>query len=259
MIEIVPMDESYVHTRCLHSGPVDTAVCQHADDPLPEGHPSHPWSDETLHEVIQRYRTHGISCCPPPAAFSRELMRRYGTCAILAWEGQKVVGQLFFYPMRIARMLEVLWESIPPLMPSTACDPEEGEGILWVLCVMSSRPYLGSQPDTITGCDWPTVADAGARRGVGQRLVGGLIDWAREHDWRRIVKVAHADVDCFYGQLGGGGKAFWKKAGFEVAKSTYFCPENWKADFRDLAESQGQEKGMTAGEVWTWHRMRYDF
>jgi hypothetical protein len=101
------------------------------------------------------------------------------------------------------------------------------------------------------------MKEAGARRGVGVKLVQGLIGWAREGDWKRIVTIAHADIDCFYGQLGGGGKAFWEKAGFVVADSFYVRP-GWSDDYIALAETQGREKGMAPKEVWTWYRMLYE-
>ena len=89
------------------------------------------------------------------------------------------------------------------------------------------------------------------------KLVEGLIAWAREQGWKRIVKVAHADLDIFYGQLGGGGKAFWLKAGFKVAGSFYNRPD-WKKDFMDLVQAETAEKGIAEQEVWTWYRMVYE-
>jgi GNAT superfamily N-acetyltransferase len=257
MIEIKPMDEGYLHLVCLHEGPVDTKTVEVPSDRAVGGHPPHPWSDETLREVAERYRTEKVYH-PRPADFMVDMICRYGTCALLAWEGQKVVGHLRFYPMEIARLFVPPQDDLGPKVLSWACEPQEDEGTLWVQCVMTSRPYVGPDPDTVTGRNWLAMAEAGARKGVGLKLVRGLIDWARGHDWQRIVKIAHADVDGFYGQMGGGGKAFWEKAGFRVAKAYYFRPENWKADFVNLAEAQGREKGLTVEEVWTWYRMRYD-
>lgn len=101
MIEIKPMDEGYLHLRCLHDGPIDAATFEPPPDQLPSGHPPHPWSDETLRDVAEKYRAHRISH-PYPAEFNREMIRRYGSCAMLAWEEGKVVGQLRFYPMKVA-------------------------------------------------------------------------------------------------------------------------------------------------------------
>ena len=74
--------------------------------------------------------------------------------------------------------------------------------------------------------------------------------------------MAHADVDCFYGQHGGGGKGFWEKVGFRATKSYYFRPEfepaSWQLASLELAEKQGREKGMTQEDVNTWNRMVYE-
>jgi hypothetical protein len=120
---------------------------------------------------------------------------------------------------------------------------------------MTARPYIGREPDGVTGHNWPGLAEAGARKGIGLKLALGLVDWARAHGWQRIVKVAHADIDCFYGQLGGGGKAFWEKAGFHADRWYYDRPAHWDPGFVALAECQGREKGMTPQQIWTWYRM----
>jgi GNAT superfamily N-acetyltransferase len=259
MIKVKPMDEGYLHVRCLHDGPIDAATSKPPPDSLPGGHPPLPWSDQTLREVITRYHAENVHH-PWPAEFSREMIGRYGTCAILAWEDDKVLGHLWFYPMTVARLLIPLFyqsDGCPILEPADG-GVEEDEGMLWVQCVMSCRPFLGPEPDTETGRNWPAMQEAGARKGVGLKLVRGLIEWAGEHGWKRIVKVAHADVDCFYGQLGGGGKSFWEKAGFKVADSFYNRPPGSDSRFIARAESQAREKGMTVEDVWTWHLMAYD-
>jgi GNAT superfamily N-acetyltransferase len=256
MIEIRPMDETYLHLTCLHEGPVDPATIEPRPDPLRGGHPPLPWSEETLRMLAEQYRTHKL-CHPRPAPFMREMIRRYGTCAMLAWKDREVVGHLRFYPMQIARLFVPPADDRGPRMLNWAGDPGEDEGTLWVQCVMTARPYVSPRPDTITGRNWPAMDEAGARRGVGLKLASGLIDWARTHGWRRIVKIAHADVDCLYGQLGAAGKAFWEKAGFQAVAHFYLRPD-WSADYMALAEAQGRQRALTAEEVWTWHRMRYE-
>ncbi len=86
----------------------------------------------------------------------------------------------------------------------------------------------------------------------------GFIVWAREHSWKRIVKVAHCDLDWFYGIQGGGGKAFWEKAGFEVVGSFYKEAFGFPEDFGAIVQAQMAEKGMSEEEVWTWYRMAYE-
>lgn len=236
MIEIKPMDEGYLHLNCLHGGPIDTTKLEPLQKEVSSDLPPGPWSDEMISELVAKIGHAG------PRQFIREMIRRYGTCAILAWEKQKVVGHLRFYPMKIARMVYY-----SDFICSEACEPKEDEGTIWVLCVMTSTPYDDSEG----------AKKAGARKGIGQKLIQGLITWARKHGWQRLVKVAHADLDCFYGNLGGGGKSFWEKAGFKVASTFYKCPE-WSDDFMALVLSQAKEEGMIEREAWTWYRMRYE-
>ncbi len=274
MIEIKPMDGSYLHARCLHNGPIDTTACDPPRDRLPEGSPPHPWDEPTLRQVAARYRAHGMAPHATPELM-REMIHRYGTCAMLAWEAQKVVGHLRFYPMKVARLL---WTSdrCPVLNCPGACEPEEDEGALWVLCVMTAQPYVASAscsalekvspardaPDVVTSASgqrqYRTAEEAGARKGVGLMLVRGLISWARDHGWNRIVKVAHCDLDWHYGILGGGGKAFWEKAGFKVVGSFHRRGGEFKGDDRVIVQAQMARKGMTERELWTWYRMAYE-
>ena len=225
MIEIKPMDESYIFIDCLHHGAVDPSSPPRREkgwQDVPDL-PGHPWSDETIAELAKKYRSisHGWSG-DPAREFMREMIRRYGTCAILAWEARKVVGHIRFYPIKIAR----LWagtetDPSPVLHCAAACEPEQDEGALWVQCVMTSRRF--EKPDE--------AVKAGVRKGIGLKLARALIPWAKEHAWKRIVKVAHCDLDWFYGIQGGGGKAFWEKAGFKVVGTFHkrafgFCDEH---------------------------------
>lgn len=196
------------------------------------------------------------------------MIQRYGTCALLAWEGRKVVGFVRFYPMTVARLPAQRWKEgegpEPNIDPRLACEPEEDEGTLWVHCVMTSRPYTGAKKDVppTSGGDriYRTAEEAGGRRGVGLKLAKALIPWAREHGWKRIIKVAHPDLDWFYGIWGGGGKEFWEKAGFEVVGTIHASPKWADDDPADttILRAQAAEKGMTEEAIWTCYRMAYE-
>lgn len=84
MVETKPMDERYLHLVYLHDGPVDPTTVNVPPDRAPRGHPPHPWSDETLRAVAEQYRMEE-RYHPRPADLMVEMIRRYGTCAILAW------------------------------------------------------------------------------------------------------------------------------------------------------------------------------
>ena len=249
MIEIKPMDEGYIHIDCMHNGPVDPALAPTRGEIWQDavGLPPHPWSDQTIVELSCKYNSitegwRGV----PSREFMREMIQRYGTCAMLAWEDGKVVWQLRFYPLRVGQLVaEAALDKQPPTGGAMAFRPDSGT--LWVQCVMTCRPYETSEE----------AVKAGARRGVGLKLALGLITWAREHKWRRIVAHAFADLDCFYGVTGVPGRAFWEKAGFKVIGTRY---DEWPNDddWKATDEAQAAKKGFSKKEAWTMYRMAYE-
>lgn len=251
MIEIKPMDESYILVTCLHHGPVDSTIWAPTGDDGVAELPPHPWSDETIRELAARHDmiSHGGDGGGPQREFMREMIRRYGTCAILAWDEHEVIGLIRFYPMVVARLIAATHtHGFSPVLDCTAaCEPPDDERTLWVQCVMTCVPYVDSEE----------AKKAGARKGLGLRLAHELVCWARKSGWERVVKVAHCDLDWFYGIQGGGGWAFWRKAGFEVA-GTLYQPLKLSKEHGAIVHSQMVQAGMTDEDVCTWYRMRYE-
>ena len=253
MIEIKSMDEGDIHIDCMHHGPVDPASPprrvekEWQDAP---NLPAHPWSDETIVDLAKTYRRISEGWAGDPCReFMREMILRHGSCAMLAWEDGKIVGHLRFYPLTVAQLLvHASPENQGLLIEDGATAFEPDPETLWVQCGMTCKPY--EKPEE--------AKKAGARKGVGLKLARALIAWAKEHGWKRIVKQAHSDLDCFYGTCGGGGKAFWEKAGFEVVGTLRPDKSFWGDYWTDIIERQRKEKGMTAEEVWTWYRMAYE-
>lgn len=79
MSEIKPMGEDCLHLVCLHEGPVDTTTVEVPPDRALGGHPSHPWSDETLKQVAARCRANKVYH-PRPADFMTEILRLDSVC-----------------------------------------------------------------------------------------------------------------------------------------------------------------------------------
>ena len=249
MIEIKPMDEDYILIDCLHHGAVDPSLPPKRGNEWQDAPdlPPHPWSDETIAELAKKYRRISEGWAGDSAReFMREMIQRYGSCAILAWEDGKVVGFLRFYPLSIAHLVvEAGGEQKHPVMTYLKVLDSDPDA-LWAQCVMTARPF--EKPEE--------AVKAGARKGIGVKLARALIPWAKEHGWKRIVKAAHSDLDCFYGTCGGGGKAFWEKAGFKAIGT--FRAEPWGGYWTDIIERQRKDKGMTVEEVWTWYRMGHE-
>lgn len=244
MVRIAPMSEEYIHIHCLHRGPVnpqappagDRDAVQEVDLPL------HPWSDAQIVEIA---RTSGIEVShgwrgEAAREFMREMIRRYGTCAMLAWEEETVVGQLRFYPCHITALLEQA--GVYPPMP---WETEEPERTLRVHCVMTTRPFTSDTEGRAQG----------ARRGVGQQLAQALIEWARGKGWALVEAQAHPDLDFLYGHESCSGRRFWLKAGFR-ARSTWRKPlSSYPDKIRGMLEREIAAKGMSEAEAETWYRM----
>ena len=260
MVEIEAMDEDYIMLDCLHDGPADTSICEPDGDLEPGGLPSHPWSDKTIRELASEYPeiSHG-SCGEYPGVtreFMVEMIQRYETCAILAWEGARIVGIIRFFPLSIAHIIANAPRREPSVMAagsSTLFEPDPKT--LWVQCVMTSRAYASAKKIAGgTGAASRTMKEAGGRRGRGLKLVLSLVSWARERGWKRIVKHTNADLDCWYGISGNAGKALWQKAGFKVIGTSYDEPPKDKGSlngWRVAVESQARAMGMSKTEAWT--------
>ena len=134
----------------------------------------------------------------------RDMIQRYGSCAMLAWEEGKIVGQLRFYPRHVMGLLEQAGAYGP--IPWKSKAPEK---TLHIQCVMTSMPYTNDVEGRA----------GGARRGVGQQLVHALVGWAKERGWSSLETQAHPDLDYLYGRERFSGKRFWRKAGVQPAAS----------------------------------------
>lgn len=257
VVKIKPMDKSYIHVACMHYGPVDPLSPPRPGDEELETPdlPAHPWSDETIVELAKQ---HWQGCegwgGDPAREFMREMIQRYGTCAMLAWEERKVVGLLRFYPLTVAHLLAQASPDRLQLVAAGASKFEPDPDTLWVQCVMTCRPYVSSTEGTLGDRHSPSMADAGARKGTGLKLVQGLIAWARERGWKRIVTTTNADLDCFYGIIGKAGRAFWEQAGFQVV-GTHYAEWPKEDDWEATVGSQAREKKMSKEKAWTVYHM----
>ena len=82
-VVVEPMTEEFIVWRCLHDGPLSRKTI----DLWPEAY----------RMLLERYRDRNVPLL-------RKLIQTYGTCAIVARDGDQVVGQLRFYPKVICAM-----------------------------------------------------------------------------------------------------------------------------------------------------------
>ena len=191
-VVVEPMTEGFVLWRCLHSGPLS---CRSVDQ----------WSSGCK-MPWKRYRARNLPLL-------MKITRTYGTCAILARDGDAIVGQLRFYPKAICSLEDAgglcLQQDHPtgPAEDSADCDfpiPAQIEDkTLVVHCLMTGSPQQKANPYQ--------------RKGIGTRMVRALIQWAKANDWERIEVDSFEDIPIIYEMTGSAGHTFWEKLGFHLA------------------------------------------
>jgi len=192
---IEPMGEDFILWRCLHGGPLNAKTIE-----SPQAHPDIDWP-------LTRARN---------VPLIKKLMQIYGTCAIVARDGAKVVGTLRFYPKALCEFGEggaafclqqrypagpaddLVERDFPPL-------PRLSEKTLFVHCLMIASP--ADEPGRYR------------RRGLATQLAHELIRWAQGRGWQAIEANAYEEIPWLYAVSGVAGRRFWKKLGFRTAAS----------------------------------------
>ena len=168
--------------RCLHGGPLtrETIERRERDDPM-------PWADLRARNV----------------PLLRKLTRTYGACAVVARDGERVVGTLRFYPKSVAPGPFCL-QQLPPNGPGH--DLADAE----------FPPFTDLVDKTLcVHC----LMTAARRAGLGTRMARELIAWAARSGWEAVEATAYEDLDIIYAITGSAGRSFWEKLGFRVIES----------------------------------------
>jgi len=193
-VVVEPMTEEFIVWRCLHRGPLS---CKTID----------LWSDmgEMSTMPWERYRDRNMPLL-------RKLIRTYITCAIVARDGEKVVGQLRFYPKVICAMnggYLCLQQDHPAGPADGFADsdfPEPAsieDKTLSVHCLMTGSSQQAENPYQ--------------RKGIGTRMAKTLIQWAGANGWEHIEADAFEEIPWIYEITGSAGHTFWEKLGFYIA------------------------------------------
>jgi hypothetical protein len=221
-VVVEPMTEEFIVWRCLHDGPFvrDTIDTWTSASTLPLG----------------RYRDRNIPLLV-------KLTRIYGSCAILARDGNQIVGHLRFYPKSVCDMegagcLCLQQDSpagpVEDFADSDFPDPAQIEDkILVVHCLMTGSPQQKENPYQ--------------RKGIGTRMARALIEWAKVNGWERIEADSFEDIPIIYEMTGSAGHTFWEKLGFHLV-DRHPHPELWGrsqfAEFVTILEEQAKSIGI---------------
>lgn len=189
---VEPMREDFLLWRCLHGGPVSA---ENIGDPAP--HPVIDWPSVRARNL----------------PLLRKLIRTYGACAIVAWDGAEIVATLRFYPKALCSFGaggaafclqqphpagpadDLVGRAFPSLQELT-------DKTVFVHCLMIVSPK-----------DEPARY---RRQGLATRLARELVLWAKGKGWHAIEANAYEEIPLLYNIAGVAGKRFWEKLGFAV-------------------------------------------
>ena len=221
-VVVEPMTEKFIVWRCLHGGPL-------ASDTIDQwpSESTTPWSC---------YRERNT----PLLA---KLTRIYGACAILARDGEQIVGHLRFYPKAIFGMEGaggLCLQQDPPAGPDKYFAKSDFPDLaqiedktLVVDCLMTGSPQQKENPYQ--------------RKGIGTRMVKALIEWAKANGWEGIEADSFEDLPIIYQITGSAGHTFWEKLGFYLV-DRHPHPElqdrNKYVDFVTTLEQQATSIGI---------------
>lgn len=226
-VVVKPMDESFLLWRCLHGGPIGPATIDAVPDdglcgPVPWG------------ELRRRN--------PPLLA---ALTRAYGSCAMLAWDGDVAIGFLRFYPRAVTAMAGAGGLCLQMAHPDGPADGFAASAFppltsltdrtLTVHCLMTGSPSQASNPYQ--------------RHGLAGRLVRALAAWGRERGWTAVEATAYEDLDALYQITGQAGRRFWERLGFVVALQDKEPEAGFGDDLLRLIRQQAVAAGLTAADA----------
>ena len=210
-VVVEAMTEEFILWRCLHDGPL---------------------SCETI-DLWPHYRGRN-------EPLLRKLIQTYGTCAIVARDGEKVVGQLRFYP-KVVLAMNGGWLCLQQDSPFGPADgfvdsdfPEPAaieDKTLSVHCMMTGSSQQDENPYQ--------------RKGIGTRMVRTLIQWAGANDWEHIEADAFEEIPWIYEITGSAGYTFWEKLGFHIADRHPHPHLQGHDDFVQKLEEQAKAAGIS--------------
>lgn len=230
-VSIEPMNESFILWRCLHGGPLSRETIDKC--------PSDGKVDWETRRAIN-------------IPLLRKIIKTYGTCAILAKDGDQVVGFLLFYPKILYSLKEAgglcLQQAFPngpsERLVETRFPPLEEiqEKTLTVRCLMTGSPFQDENPYQ--------------RKGIGTRMARELIQWAKENGWESIEATANEDLDILYAHTGQAGRRFWGKLGFHIMKTE--TKPRFRGEFLKTMLEQAKAQDLIPEDVQNKYTMRIE-
>jgi len=154
--------------------------------------------EPTHYEVLQRRnstRCAGMGVSGTPIReVTADARKRYGNCAVLAWDGDIVVGISTFFPVEdLSERKAYGWDMMEAYL---------GTGTLavasCVLCSLSGHQYRG--------------------KGIGRAMAKQMIEWAKQRAYRQIgvFEVTSGLTTSHWEDACRPPMPFWQRLGFSV-------------------------------------------
>jgi GNAT superfamily N-acetyltransferase len=217
---VEPMTESLLLWRCLHHGPL---------------------SRDTIDQWPSSGEVPWERCRKRNLPLLEKLTRVYGVCAIVARDGDRIIGHLRFYPKAVCGMAGagcLCLQQDPPAGPAEdfaeeAFPPpmEIEDRTLVVHCLMTGSSLHKENPFQ--------------RKGLGTRMAKVLIEWARANGWRHIEADSFEDLPIIYGVTGSAGHTFWEKLGFRLVDRHPHPHLQDRGEFVVTLEEQAKSAGIS--------------
>ncbi len=200
-IDIRAMDESFIVYRKMYVPPLTR-------DNIGKVNPG-DWAEHL--EQFQRNGWQKII-----REFLRAHIRTIGSCAILAWDGDGVVGKMYF-------TTKEMWDAFRASGCFFCVEHESMPKFIHSLSDERLEELLASPSRTLQMLCF-NVGHKGARyhgQGITKAMVDYLRQWARDRGWQRLIMESCPDITPYH-VLGGHilRRGTLERRGFHVAQET---------------------------------------
>ncbi len=186
-MKICPMDKDFVLFRCVHFGPLN-------------------------HSNIEKMSVDALDLsreqCERNKKFLSRLIDTYGSCAMLAKEGDFVVGQARFYPQVIFDLIGQQY----------ICCQDPDYGVTEQMADMD-LPKIENPDDRILRIHCWLIHKDYLGRGISNALLDGILEWAQSHGWKVVKAYAGPDNHWIASQACAPMLRTYIKHGFQKIKT----------------------------------------
>ena len=144
------------------------------------------------------------------ARFLRALCREYGSCGVMAVDGDSVVAKIRFCPLSFSDTLS----------PESLCVQMEKEARLIASFDVETLTPKDALPSKALCVLCFQVASSYRGRGIATRMLETLIEWAKENGWEEIHSKAIQHIQPLLDLTGMWSVERYRKLGFQVTGHT---------------------------------------